>query len=117
MMEIAFTITRPPSTNNLFSNVPGKGRVKTAKYKAWITAAGWEMKAEHSGILVPRFEGPCAVAIEGVKRIDVDNSCKPVLDLLQAMNVLANDKLVEELRVCRSGACGEGKVRVSIWEI
>ncbi|CAO4192361.1 hypothetical protein [Methylorubrum extorquens] len=32
-VEIRFPL--PPSTNSLFANVVGRGRVKTTKYRAW----------------------------------------------------------------------------------
>jgi Holliday junction resolvase RusA-like endonuclease len=113
MTEIAFTITRPPSTNSLFANVPGKGRIKTTRYKRWIEMAGKEMLAQGSR---PRFDGPVAMVIEGVTGIDLDN-VKAIPDLMKHMGVLSDDRIIEELRVCRAGTCGAGKVRVSIWSM
>jgi Holliday junction resolvase RusA-like endonuclease len=109
-----FLLPTPPSTNQLYANVPGKGRVKTARYKGWITAAGWEVKRQ-----APRFDywgeslPAVRMLIEGAVGLDVDN-LKAIPDLMQSMGVLSNDRIIEELTIRRAG--GEpGKLVVSIW--
>ncbi len=64
-----FTCPQPPSTNALYANVAGKGRVRTKAYKAWIERAGWEVKIQRA---VP-VAGRVRMLIEGVTRIDLDN--------------------------------------------
>lgn len=34
----------PPSTNGLYRNVNGRGRVKTERYKVWLQAVSHDMK-------------------------------------------------------------------------
>ena len=36
----------PPSVNQLFANVAGKGRVRTGRYRAWAQVAGWQIKTQ-----------------------------------------------------------------------
>ena len=92
---------QPPSTNNLYANVPGRGRVKSGRYKTWRSAAGWDVKAH-------KFETfSCKVVLDLTVerprvRSDVSNRIKAVEDLLVEMKVLADDSLVEEVR-CRWG--------------
>jgi hypothetical protein len=109
-----FTLTRPPSTNALYANVPGKGRVKTRRYREWITAAGWEMRAQ--GIHPLGFGATNGrvrqVLIENVGRVDVDN-IKAIPDLLTRMGLIIDDKMIDRLIVDRAGT-GD-KVTVSIW--
>ncbi len=104
-----FRIPRPPSTNALYANVPGKGRVKTKRYRDWITAAGWEMRAQGT---VNFSCGSVRMLIEGVGKMDVDN-VKAIPDLCKAMGIIADDKLIEDLRIVRAGdVC-----TVSIWSV
>lgn len=89
-----YTLTTPPSANNLFRNVPGKGRVKTDRYKRWLEAAAWEVRLQHTG---PALEGPTAVSItlkRPSKNSDLDNRAKGPIDALQAGGAIANDKQV-----------------------
>lgn len=104
-------LPRPPSANNLFLNVPGKGRVRSKRYKAWAEEAGKTILAAGAR---PRFESPVAMLIEGVGGIDVDN-IKAVPDLLKTMGVLADDKLIDDLRIVRAGP-GD-LMTISVWNI
>lgn len=98
----------PPSTNNLYTNVPGRGRVKTKRYKAWINAAGWDFKGKGY------IDGPftCIITIDRSKRharADIDNKIKAVLDLLQAYSMIENDRLCESATI-RWGDAPDGAV-------
>lgn len=39
---IHITIPKPPPLSALYTNVPGRGRVKTARYRTWKRAVEWE---------------------------------------------------------------------------
>ncbi|MBB2965031.1 hypothetical protein FHU13_005453, partial [Methylobacterium sp. R2-1] len=56
-VEIRFPL--PPSTNSLFANVVGRGRVKTPKYRAWRQQAVLLIDVQRPG----RMAGPCDVVI------------------------------------------------------
>ena len=91
------TLPTPPSTNNLFVNVKGRGRVKTDRYRSWLRAAGNELRAQK-----PRkVAGPVAVSIEvgPDKRRDLDNYSKAVLDLLVMCGAIDDDSNVMDLRL------------------
>lgn len=87
-VEIRFPL--PPSTNSLFANVVGRGRVKTTRYRRWRDSA---VLAICTATPRPgRMAGPCDVAIylppfSG----DIDNRVKPCLDAAVAAGVLADD--------------------------
>ena len=85
----------PPSTNALYRNAPGRGRVKTAAYKAWIEAAGWALKTQHCRIVIGRAE--VEIAFPRNNRRDLDNGAKAALDLLVAHRLLQDDRYVERL--------------------
>lgn len=103
----------PPSVNAMFRNVAGVGRVKTTAYKQWTRTAGWQVVAQKA----PEFAGPVAVLIEAdlPRNRDIDNAIKAVLDLLVSVNVLSDDRLVDDLRIARRGSKTEA--RVTIWRI
>jgi Holliday junction resolvase RusA-like endonuclease len=79
----------PPSLNNLYCNIPGRGRIKSGGYTAWLLGAGLVVNAQK----VKPFDGPVDVTVRlpaGV-RGDADNRVKPVLDLLKKCGVIKND--------------------------
>lgn len=106
-MTVTFTLPMPPSTNALYRNVPGKGRVKTSDYKAWIKDAGWQMKLQSSPLPLPRLDGPLElrISLPASSRIDIDN-IKALPDLLKKMGAIDDDKQIRRLYV---DACLEGE--------
>ena len=105
---IQIRVPLPPSTNNLYATAHGK-RVKTNAYKVWLNTAGWEVKIQLGAFeRTPLVSGPCSVGIIAPvgRNRDIDNLCKPVLDLLVHMQVIADDKWVDEVRIGRCEAGG-----------
>lgn len=95
MRSIVIAIPTPPTVNSAFANVPGKGRIRSRKYREWAKEAGWAVRAQRAG----RISGKVSVDI-GVGRIanaDVDNRIKPTLDLLCDMGVIEDDRHVERV--------------------
>jgi crossover junction endodeoxyribonuclease RusA len=114
--QLRLVIPIPPSSNNLFLNVngrvAGKSRVKGAKYRAWLHDAGWAARAAAGSC---HFARPVRILVEAdlSGRRDLDNALKPILDLLVYMHILADDSLVNDLRIVRRGSKTEAAV--SIW--
>lgn len=92
------TLPIPPSSNNMFINIPKRGRVKSGKYKAWTIAAGLLLNSQHPAPV----RGPVSIAIK-VKRptanSDVDNRSKAVIDLLVQQNIIDDDRNVERVSI------------------
>ena len=82
----------PPSTNNLYRNVPKVGRVMTAAYKRWREAAGKELMLVQRA---PRLTGEVKIGltIPRDNRRDADNEIKPLLDLLVRLGVIERDNM------------------------
>lgn len=101
--EYTFVIPPPPSVNNLFRNVPGKGRVKTERYNIWMQAAQWDVMLENNKPRrIETLTGPVEIFIElGKTRGDIDNRAKPVLDLMVKAGVIADDRQVQLLVIAR----------------
>jgi hypothetical protein len=83
----------PPSTNALFANVRGKGRIKTERYRTWIQAAGWDLaRFNHN----QRWTVPVYLTIIiGKLRAgsDVSNRVKAIEDLLVAHKIIPGDSV------------------------
>jgi Holliday junction resolvase RusA-like endonuclease len=90
---VSFEIPTPPSTNVLFKNVPGKGRVRTKAYADWLAMAVAAMRRQQ----VRSYPHRC-VMIMGVERMslsaDIDNRMKAAWDALVKAEVLPDDSLV-----------------------
>lgn len=101
-----FDLPSPPSTNNLFRNVPGKGRVYSDTYKNWLSHAGWKLQLAWRG--APALRGSLALTLRLAPGIDIDN-IKAVPDLLKKIGVIVDDRYIVELHVYREdgrGTCG-----------
>ena len=89
-----FHLPLPPSLNNSFLNLRGRGRIKSTKYRAWIEEAGYRLNGQSPR----RVEGPVRVSIVAVRENrlrDIDNIIKPILDLLVRHGVIEDDRRVE----------------------
>lgn len=100
-MPITFNLsTLPPSVNNLFATVRGGRRIKSKRYRAWLTAAGWEIRAR----CIPLMVGPVALHYElerpaNKRRTDCANREKALSDLLVSCGVIEDDSLVERVTI------------------
>lgn len=92
---VTLTLPLPPTVNNAWVNVPGKGRVRSEGYRRWHKTAFAEMCLQKPG----RIEGAFSVVINAGKvnrRCDIDNRIKGVLDLLKG-EVVEDDSLCERV--------------------
>lgn len=91
-MESARVLLPPPiSTNNLFANVPGRGRIATQDYKAWKLQADQLLRAQTR----PRFLTPVFVSLMlgeiDVGNMDSDNAAKAAIDALKRAQIIVDD--------------------------
>lgn len=90
---INIDLPRPISTNSLFANVRGKGRIKSQRYNTWL----WHAKAQiQKQKPIAKPNGPVRVLItvgtKGVRKdMDGDNCLKAYLDALVSNGILADD--------------------------
>lgn len=81
----------PPSTNNLYANAPGKGRVKSRAYEDWISQCGLLLNGQIKG----RFNSRVDILIEAEDRHptrDSSNFVKPIEDLLVRCGIISDDR-------------------------
>lgn len=103
----------PPSTNNLFANIPGKGRVKSAEYNRWLIHAGMLVHTQCKTRMAERCD--ITIALEDCHpTADVSNHIKAVEDLLVKVGVIADDnaKFVRSVRAVWADIEG---CRIEIW--
>lgn len=101
MKTLTLKVPPPPTTNNLYFNRTGKGRIKTGVYRSWQEHAAWsncKAKRETFGRVAIEISVPTD------RRRDLDNYLKPLCDLLQSMGIVKNDNQIDDLRIRR----GEG---------
>lgn len=86
---ITFSLSTAPSVNNLYANVAGIGRVKTAAYRKWLKAAKLELMAQRCRPV----RTPVAIRIQvpETSRLDIDAPIKATLDLLVAARIIPGD--------------------------
>lgn len=81
----------PPSTNHLYLNVPGKGRVKTRAYDDWLFQAGLVLNRQIEGRLTGRVDILVSLEDRHAGR-DASNCIKPIEDLLVKSGVIEDDR-------------------------
>jgi len=105
---VVFTIPKPFSANKTTANVPGKGRVKTADYRAWLEEAGWAIRLQYSPL--PQYDGDVFVDIDLPRGMDIDNPQKALFDLLQmpqrrrlkqGLGIIRDDNAIDHLTIRR----------------
>lgn len=107
-MVIRLTLPLPPSTNGLYANAPGKGRVKSQPYREWLDEAGWLAKLATRPPSPAGVSGPYALAITvpHTMRGDVSNRVKAVEDLLVSLRITPDDRNAQRVTVQRGDVPG-----------
>ena len=90
-------LPQPPSTNNLYRNVSGKGRRKTQRYKTWLNAAGWAIKEQRPEPVRGWVIIDITVERRDNHRRDISNTIKACEDLLVAHKIIEDDSKVQEV--------------------
>ena len=109
----------PPSANAIHTpmTIAGKPRkVRSPEYKAWIRAAGWQVKAAHREPLPPKAPFAILIVANIGRQRDVDNLIKPVLDLLAGVGMTPDDKYCDAAVAVRGGDAPKGSIYVYILE-
>lgn len=84
----------PPSANNMFANIPHRGRVPSERYKTWRRVADTEIMVQNRN---PRRTFASYVHVHILlgapddRARDGDNLVKPVLDTLKRNGIIADD--------------------------
>jgi len=100
-MTICLGLPMPPSVNELYANVPGKGRVRTKKYRAWQKDADGYYLAQKQRQKAVDGNFTAHIVLNKEKRAgDVDNRGKAVLDALhKRFGITADDKWCDRVTI------------------
>jgi len=83
----------PPSVNAIWRFTKAGRMYRTKEYQTWANSEGWTVNAQMKGQHC--FIGPVFLTI-AMRRprsnADLDNRLKGTIDLLQSLEVIANDK-------------------------
>jgi crossover junction endodeoxyribonuclease RusA len=85
----------PPSVNAIWRHGKGGRTYRTREYMTWQNGEGWNIAQQMIG--QHRFTGPVYITLAMRRRRsnqDGDNYQKGIFDLLETMEVIANDKHV-----------------------
>lgn len=91
-------IPKPLSVNQIFKNIPGKGRAKTTEYKNWRANLWAEVAGQFRGGKYPKFPPEVKVRIDlflgeddFAVTADCDNFIKGVLDAMVELKIIHDD--------------------------
>lgn len=87
---VELTLPYPPSTNHLWIRAR-KGMRKSPAYVAWLTEAGWIAKSQRPGSVKGPYKLSIQVPRPDKRRRDIDNTIKPISDLLASIGVIRDD--------------------------
>lgn len=106
MAPKGFTVwlPRPPPVNNLFFNVPKRGRVKSTKYTAWINEAAMYVNRARPAKVSGPYRFTMIVERPDRRARDLDGLAKPVLDFLVRSDLTDDDHLCQHIVICWSGS-------------
>ena len=113
---IVSVLPLPPSTNRYYRSVGAKVLISREgrEYRSLVVAACMIGRVKIAN-------GRLAVTIDfhppDLRRRDVDNLQKPLLDAMQHGGLYSDDSQIDDLRIVRRGIVPGGMVRVKIQEI
>lgn len=109
--RVEINLPAPPSTNQLYTNLPGRGRIKSKMYKSWINAAGWRLNFGPAGKIEGRYR---LTVFVNPNRGDIDNRVKAISDLLVTNGVVLDDKYADAVSVKRDESIPHSDCRVVV---
>lgn len=93
---INLRLTLPPSLNQAWINLPGRGRAKSRAYKSWIKAAQWELAVQKPKPISGSYDVRIFLGVKPNKG-DADNRIKAILDLLSKQKVTSDDRHMRQV--------------------
>lgn len=89
LLEATFELAVPPSVNAMYRNVPGRGRVRTSAYNAWLQGELKALVAQRARPVLPPVS--ISMFMPETMRGDISNRAKACEDLLVKAGVIPDD--------------------------
>lgn len=108
MAATRLTLPIPPSVNQMYSNVLGRGRIATTALRNWKEAAGLRLKEQRPQPVIGPYK--FALYLPNKMRGDIDGRLKAAIDLLVTHGVTPDDRfaksvLAERCEEVEAGQC------------
>lgn len=105
----------PPAVNNLYATV-GRKRIRTERYKAWLTEAGWMVRQQRPSAVLGRYRLTLVAYRPDARKHDLDGILKAPLDLLVSLGITEDDSLCQSIHATWSDLppAKPGSVSVSV---
>lgn len=97
-VPLTFHLPYPPSVNSLYANAPGKGRVKSERYRTWERAAQNMLLAQQKRLIPGKVAVDIRIEQVDHRKRDVANLEKAILDILKGV-AYEDDSQVVDLRI------------------
>ena len=111
---IKIVLPLPPSANRIWRHQGGFHH-KATEYTAWLRIAGVQARQQSGG---QRLPGNYAMrAVLPRTRVDLDNRCKPINDLLQLAGIVTNDSRLRSMTVEVDHDHPAECITVSVWPL
>jgi len=94
MTTVTLSLPMPPSVNQLYANARGKGRIKTAKYRDWLTEAGVTLEQQKPDHLSGWVSVTYLICKPDARKRDLMNLEKALSDLLCKHYVIEDDSYI-----------------------
>lgn len=115
-MQAEFTLPYPPSINHYYSVYRGR-KILSAEGRAYKETVAKYLLINKQQKLSGRI-GMCVhVFVPDLRRRDLDNLWKPLLDSLSAGRLYDDDSQIDDERMVRAGVAKGGYVKVTAWSI
>jgi Holliday junction resolvase RusA-like endonuclease len=106
--EQSVAVPMPPSTNTLFINIPGRGRVKNGKYRTWQLEAIPILRTSLTpiqGAVKMHYHLSLGTSFRG----DISNRIKALEDAVVEAGIIEGDthKIVSEILITRDYVSGK----------
>lgn len=128
---IILNLPLPPSTNSLYRNPRAsdgaRHRIKTKRYRTWLSTAGNEILAHRASRGAQHIPGRIALTIvlsfhdlfnkdgsPSKVRQDATNRIKAIEDLIVEHRFVEDDSINDDVRIYRSWDIERGRVRVFV---
>ena len=99
---LEFILPFPPTTNNLFMNIPKRGRIKSKSYRAWEVEADKYMMLhilKHNAQLIGDVQAEYIFGRPDKRRRDVTNFEKAIGDTIVRFGILKDDSQIVDIRL------------------
>lgn len=96
---IRLNLEYPPSVNQLWRAVPGRGVIKSKVYREWLEKNLWIIRGQTRDKIEGKFTIEFQATRPDKRRRDIDNLIKPLMDVIVQAGLVEDDSLCEMLSI------------------